>query len=253
MTTAVRTPSRGGPQQTENRVKSTVRRKTTRRLILEWGVVPLVIGLILALTFAYLQHADGAAARASAPAGTKADDVQRKRCIPPGNPDLTCDQWAHRWARNHVDAFKDGKLGNAKGYTLPSVWRKAFNAYFADHRAARQRLAEKRRGDWWKFPLEAMMCTPMAGAGYQANCDAAAHHQKKFAQGITKVTIVCGGTAAIGALAGGGAAGAGKGALGCMWGMVAIKAFQLDLDWRVAAQRAVAKHSAVLEEIDPLW
>ena len=235
---------------------------------MEWGVVPLVIGLVLALVFTYLQHADGAAAAASAPvatsaaapaatpAGSKADDVVRKRCIPPGNPDMTCDQWAHTWARNHVAAFKDGKLDNARGYTLPPVWRKAFNVYFANHRAARQRLAQKRGGDWWKYPLEAMMCTPMAGAGYQANCDAAGHHQQEFAEGITKVTIVCGGAAAIGGLAGGGAAGVGKGTLSCLWGMVAIKAFELDLsifDWRIAAQRAVAKQVATLREIRPLW
>ena len=237
-------------------MNSKPQRTSTRRLILEWGVVPIVIGLILALIFTYLQHADGAAAATPTPAGAKADLITRKRCIPPGNPDLTCDQWAHNWARNHVDAFKAGKLGNAQGYTLPVVWRKAFNTYVANHRAARQRLAERRLGDWWKFPLEAMMCTPMAGVGYKANCDAASHHQQEFAHDVTTVTIVCGGTAAIGALAGGGAAGAGKGALGCLWGMVAIKAFELDLsifDWRVAAQRAVAKQDAILSEIEPLW
>ncbi|WP_345521426.1 hypothetical protein [Nocardioides conyzicola] len=216
--------------------------------------MPLVIGLVLALTLTYLQHAEGATAPSSAPAGAKADGVQRKRCIPPGNPDLTCDQWAHRWASNHAEAFKDGKLGNAKGYRLPAVWRKAFNTYFAHHRAARQRLAKK-RGDWWKFPLEAMMCTPIAGAGYKVNCDAAARHNKEFSEGLMKIEVVCGGTAAVGALAGGGAAGAGKGALGCLWGMVAIKAFELDidLDWRVAAQRAVAKQSAILSGTEPLW
>lgn len=233
-------------------------RKSTRRLIVEWGVVPLAIGITLALVFTYLQHADGAAAAtpAHAPVRSHADDVARKRCIPPGNPDMTCDQWAHTWARNHVAAFKDGKLDNARGYTLPAVWRKAFNTYFANHRAARQRLAQKRSGDWWKFPLEEMMCTPLAGAGYQANCDAAAHHQQEFSQGIAKVTIVCGGAAAIGGLAGGGAAGVGKGALACFWGTVAIKAYELDLsifDWRVAAQRAVAKQAATLREIRPLW
>lgn len=229
-------------------------RKPPWRVVVEWGIVPLVIGLIAAFVVVYLNDdAHGATpttAAARSTAGVKSDP--RRACVPP-DPSMSCTAWAHNWADAKVDAFNAGNLGNAQGFTLPAKWRQAFNSYFARHPKAQARLEQRRGGDWWKWPLEAAACTPIAGMSYRVNCENASEHYTQYTEKVLKVIIVCGGLAAIGVLAGGGAAGAGKGALACMWGNIAIRVYNLAISWRVPTLRAIGKANTVIAGVKPLF
>jgi len=197
--------------------------KSTWRLIVEWGIFPLVLGLFVAgVIVYYADHSDAAPPQATTLSVAA-------RCVPP-DPTMTCTQWADSWGHHKARQFRHHKLGTAKGYTLPLRWRRAFNRWARNHPAANARLERRGDGHWWNWPLEAVMCTPIAGAGYKVACNSAAKHQRQFNKGVVRITVVCGGAAAVGALAGGGAAGAGKGALACLWANLALAVFQSN-DW----------------------
>jgi hypothetical protein len=134
---------------------------------------------------------------------------------------MTCRAWVRHYRQRKVRQFRAGRLDDAAGYRLPRTWRRAMNRWAAHH-PRRAAHVEARLGDWWRWPLEAWACTPIAGAGYRANCDNAAEHHRQYTRKVRTVVVVCSGAAAIGALAGGGAAGAGRGALACLWGNLAL-------------------------------
>jgi hypothetical protein len=199
-------------------------RKSTWRTLIEWGVVPLVVGVLVAVAIVYWGDDAHSVQDRSAPVGSvppRSVPAEQRMCVPP-DPTLSCGAWVKQFKHRKTRQFRAGRLGNAAGYRLPRKWRRSFDRWAAHHSRQAARLAETRDGDWWKWPLEAWGCTPIAGAGYRANCDNAAEHHRQYTKKVVRVTVLCGGLAAVGALAGGGAAGAGRGALACLWGNLAL-------------------------------
>lgn len=205
----------------------TTQKKSRWRLFVEWGIFPLALGVFIALIVVWVQDDAHSATPASSPA-------HQRTCVPP-DPDMTCAQWTRHYKRAKVRQFKKGKLGNAAGFKLPRKWRRALDRWAANHEVAARRQVSARGGHWWDWPLESLMCTPIAGAGYRVACDNAEKHYRTYSKKVVLVTVTCSGSAAIGALAGGGAAGAGKGALACLWGHIAIGVLK-DYQGRPAAR-----------------
>lgn len=145
-----------------------------------------------------------------------------------------CPQSGDGAAKTYARKFRHHRYGSSKGLHFTKHDKGLIRRYYRHHPDAPHYTVTRTVGtgaaartvtsDWWKWPFEAMACSPIYGPGYKANCENANDDYKVWNKGVkevTKVTIVCGGAAAIGSLKGGGYVGAGKAGGTCLWAKLA--------------------------------
>lgn len=129
-----------------------------------------------------------------------------------GDPELICK------ARQRVNKFESGRMGNSKGIYVPGHIRTKFT-----NQAEAQGLVFKDGdGEWWRAPFSGAMCASASWAqkfcvGNNTIATVDQQEMNKRLENVAKVTFRCGGAAGLVSLKGGGAVGFGLGLAACYW------------------------------------
>jgi len=159
----------------------------------KWWLIaaPLIVLLLVLAALLFPEDADGAVAPETA------------RICPSG-------EWSCYTADRYAKEFRGGRFETSRGVEFtPRVKRMIRNAMRADHVPARG------ESSWWQETLGFTAC--MGGPRWAGVCRKGQYWVNRIMSETLRVTVFCGGAAVIGALAGGGGWGAGRGALACLW------------------------------------
>lgn len=122
---------------------------------------------------------------------------------------------------NKVKAFRSGSMGNARGFEfLPRIKTMIRNQIAV--RATSPNFRDD-SGPWWKAPFQGMRCMAYGfnlGSLRTSSCRDSSENYTQMQRETTRITVVCGGSAVLGTLRGGGYWGAGIGLVGCFFGEI---------------------------------
>ena len=165
-------------------------------------VVPVMVVFVLVMSMWVLPESDGAT-----PAGGTEQRVEEQQLEEAEQP-RCCATWMQ--AKRYARKFRNGRFGSSRGLHLPDRIQRMVRADISARGVQRGD-----DGPWWREALKTTAC--IAGPRFQAACVEGQNRVNELAERTSRVTVICGGAALIGFLGRGGAWGAGKGALACLW------------------------------------
>lgn len=170
-------------------------------------VVPVLVVFVLVMSMWVLPESQGSTPVrgdeqrvAEQPvAEQRVEDTEQARC---------CATWLQ--AKRHARKFRNGKFGNSRGLHLPDRIQRMVRADISARGVQRGD-----DGPWWREALQGTAC--IAGPRFHGACIAGQDRINELAERTARVTVICSGAALIGFLGRGGAWGAGRGGLACLW------------------------------------